>query len=291
MNSSVTVMGLGNMGAALAARFLVSGVATTVWNRTASKAASLSEAGAHVALDPEEALWRSAVCVVCVEDYSQVRDLLSRGVGRGENFHGRTIVNLTWGTVPEARDARDWVEMYGGRYLDGAILDYPANMGPNALVLYSGDKAAFDEHAELLSAIARPRFEGADPAAANALGMAGALFHNIAVAGFYEAAAYAAQHGIAARTLFDLTAEIGFDLCARAFSDGLTRIESDDYHTDQSTIGIHFDTTLVQEAGFAEIGQAGTLNKVVRDILESAISAGEGGLAMSALYRRFLQIH
>ncbi|MFJ9743547.1 hypothetical protein ACIRS4_36515, partial [Streptomyces sp. NPDC101166] len=172
-----------------------------------------------------------------------------------------------------------------------AILDYPANMGPNALVLYSGDKAAFDEHTELLAALARPRFEGTDPGAANTLGMAGALFQNIAVAGFYEAAAYAAHHGIDPRTLYNLTADIGFDVCARAFSDGLTHIESDDHHTDQSTIKIHFDTTLVQEAGFAEIGQAGALNKAVRDILESATSAGDSDLAMSALYRRFLQIH
>ncbi|MCP2274474.1 3-hydroxyisobutyrate dehydrogenase [Nocardia amikacinitolerans] len=285
MNSTVSVLGLGNMGAALATLFLRSDADVTVWNRTSSKAWPFADGGAHVAVDTTEALQRSEVVVICLERYAQVRDVLGTAAESAGGLLGRTIVNLTWGTIEEATEARDWVETNGGRYLDGAILDYPANMGPDALILYSGDEAAFDDHATLLSILARARFEGTNPAAANALGMAGALFHNIAVLGFYEAAAYAAHHGIDARNLYHLTADIGFDVCARAFSDGIDHIESGDYRTDQSTIGVHYDTVLIQKSGFAEIGQTGTLTDAASNILGSAITAGHRDLAMSAIYR------
>ncbi|MEV6059958.1 NAD(P)-binding domain-containing protein [Nocardia asteroides] len=284
LKSTVSVLGLGNMGAALAT-VLLGSAEVTVWNRTASKAQPLAAAGARVAIDPADALRRSEVVVICVERYSQVLDILTAAAEPAGGLLGRTIVNLTWGTKEEATEARDWVEAHAGRYLDGAILDYPANMGPDALILYSGSQAAFDEHADLLSAAARARFEGTDPAAANTLGMAGALFHNVAVLGFYEAAAYAAHHGIDARVLYNLTADIGFGVCARAFSDGIDHIEADDYRTDQSTIGIHHDTVLVQQAGFDEIGQTGALNNTVAKILEAAMGSGHRGHAMSAVYR------
>ncbi len=47
--SEISVLGLGNMGAALAKSLLASGRSVTVWNRSADKAKPLIDAGAEVA--------------------------------------------------------------------------------------------------------------------------------------------------------------------------------------------------------------------------------------------------
>jgi 3-hydroxyisobutyrate dehydrogenase-like beta-hydroxyacid dehydrogenase len=46
--SEITVIGLGNMGSALARALLESGCAVTVWNRSLQKAAPLADNGAVV---------------------------------------------------------------------------------------------------------------------------------------------------------------------------------------------------------------------------------------------------
>jgi 3-hydroxyisobutyrate dehydrogenase-like beta-hydroxyacid dehydrogenase len=49
MNHKVAVIGTGRMGSALASALFNRGFATTVWNRTAAKAAPLAQLGLHIA--------------------------------------------------------------------------------------------------------------------------------------------------------------------------------------------------------------------------------------------------
>ncbi|MFF4394897.1 NAD(P)-dependent oxidoreductase [Streptomyces sp. NPDC001480] len=65
-NDPVAVLGLGTMGAGLAARLLDQGVRVRVWNRTPDRAEPLAEAGAHVAAHPADAVagTRAAICAV-----------------------------------------------------------------------------------------------------------------------------------------------------------------------------------------------------------------------------------
>jgi 3-hydroxyisobutyrate dehydrogenase-like beta-hydroxyacid dehydrogenase len=69
-NTRVGIIGLGNMGRALADALLASGFQVTVWNRTAGKADLLEQAGASVAASPAEAAERSDVLVVCLLDHA-----------------------------------------------------------------------------------------------------------------------------------------------------------------------------------------------------------------------------
>ncbi|MEU6551375.1 NAD(P)-dependent oxidoreductase [Streptomyces sp. NPDC046915] len=65
-NEPVAVLGLGTMGAGLAARLLDQGVPVRVWNRTADRSEPLAEAGAFVAPHPADAVagTRAAICAV-----------------------------------------------------------------------------------------------------------------------------------------------------------------------------------------------------------------------------------
>ncbi len=65
----VSVIGLGNMGSALAEALLAKDLSVTVWNRTASKGAALAASGAAVAASAAEAAAAADLLVVCVTNH------------------------------------------------------------------------------------------------------------------------------------------------------------------------------------------------------------------------------
>lgn len=65
----VAVIGIGNMGSALAQALLTAGFPLTVWNRTISKSQRLVEQGAILANSPAEAAQNAASTIVCVTDH------------------------------------------------------------------------------------------------------------------------------------------------------------------------------------------------------------------------------
>ncbi|MFE2559580.1 NAD(P)-dependent oxidoreductase [Streptomyces sp. NPDC059352] len=149
--SPVTVVGLGLMGQALAAAFLANGHPTTVWNRSAGKADALVAKGAILADSVKSAIEASPLVVVCVSDYDAVHALLEPV---GSSLAGRTLVNLTTASSGQARETSEWATKLDSAYLDGAILALPDAVGTaDAVLLYSGPKAAFEEHQATLQAL------------------------------------------------------------------------------------------------------------------------------------------
>jgi 3-hydroxyisobutyrate dehydrogenase-like beta-hydroxyacid dehydrogenase len=69
-------VGLGTMGASMAANLLRAGAPLTVWNRTPGRSADLAEEGAAVAATPAELAAAVDVIVVCVSDTPDVESVL-----------------------------------------------------------------------------------------------------------------------------------------------------------------------------------------------------------------------
>lgn len=190
--TDVTVIGLGDMGSALAAAFLTAGHPTTVWNRTASKADELVARGAVRADSVATALRASDVVIVCLLDYVAVRDVFGQ-VGKAD-LQGRVVFNLTNGTPTEARQTAAKAKKDGYTYIDGGIMAVPPIIGkPGAFVLYSGESQnAFEDNKKLLEVLGEARYTGADAGLASLLdlalngamyGMLGGALHAIAVVG------------------------------------------------------------------------------------------------------------
>ncbi|MFF4223327.1 NAD(P)-dependent oxidoreductase [Streptomyces sp. L500] len=162
MGSKVTVLGLGAMGATLAGAFTAAGHRTTVWNRTAGRAGALMERGAVEAPSAARAVAASPLVVICVTAYDAAHDVLGP---LAAGLAGSTLVNLTSGSPPQARETAAWAERHGIAYLDGALMSTPSGIGdPDFLQLYSGPRAAFDQHRETLAALGHPVHLGTDPA-------------------------------------------------------------------------------------------------------------------------------
>ncbi len=96
-NTKVGFIGLGLMGAPMAANLRAANAEMTVYNRTASKCAALAEAGAHVASTPQEVAQRIGAnfIILCVSDTPSLKAALS-----GENgvlaglAPGATVIDM-----------------------------------------------------------------------------------------------------------------------------------------------------------------------------------------------------
>jgi len=76
---TVSVLGLGVMGRAMAARTVEAGLPTTVWNRQPEAAAGLAERGARVAADPADAVGDADVVITMVTDAEAVLAVADAG--------------------------------------------------------------------------------------------------------------------------------------------------------------------------------------------------------------------
>ncbi|WET81199.1 NAD(P)-binding domain-containing protein [Amycolatopsis sp. QT-25] len=195
-NLAVTVLGLGPMGATLAAVLLDHGHDVTVWNRSPGKAAPLVAKGARQADDVVDAVSASHLLVVCLADYDALYSALEPA---GEALRGRVLVNLNSGTPKEAGQAVRWTEERGAAYLDGAIMVPPALVGrPGAVFLYSGSAEVFEAHKATLAVMGDPTHLGEEPGLAVLYNTALLSMMYSSMNGFLHAAALVGSAGVAA---------------------------------------------------------------------------------------------
>ena len=148
MNKTVLLIGLGNMGTALARTLLGSGYETWVWNRTKEKVGTLLDAGALWSEDVWAAVGFVDSVVMCLSNYDNCVELLSTC----SDLENKTLIQLTTGTASDANSFENLVKQKRGRYLDGVILAYPSNIGdPRCSLLVAGNSLAWKESEALIS--------------------------------------------------------------------------------------------------------------------------------------------
>ena len=194
--STVSILGLGAMGGAIANVFLQAGRDVTVWNRTAAKMHPLVEGGATGVASPAEAVRQSNVIVVCIDDYTATWALFEEH-GLGPLFAGKTLIQFSTGTPAEARATETGAGQHGTRYLDGAILAYPREIGGSALIAISGRQASYDTVAPLLADLSSDvRYLGESIGAAAGLDIAVMSYYIMSHLGLVQAALIAESEGV-----------------------------------------------------------------------------------------------
>lgn len=196
---NVTVIGLGQMGQALAGALLRAGLWVTVWNRTEAKAADLRAGGAQWAPTPAEAVAASDVTLINVVDHTALDALVTAA---GPAVVGRTIVSLTSDTPDAARRTAELVSAAGGRYLDGTIMTPTQTIGtPDGSILCAGPRELFDERLALLTVLGTPTWLSEDHGRAAAFDVALLNLFWTTVSGFLNALKVADANGIGATEL------------------------------------------------------------------------------------------
>ncbi|MFC5665266.1 NAD(P)-dependent oxidoreductase [Kitasatospora misakiensis] len=207
---TVTVLGLGPMGRALAGAFVDAGVRTTVWNRTPGRDAELVSRGAVSAGTAEEAVAASELTVVCVVNYDASDAVLRRAEVEAA-LKGRALVNLTADSPDRARSTAAWAAEHGVEYLDGAIMTAAPSIGtPEAVFIYSGPVDLHERFAPVLAVLGGTHTHlGAEIGRAAGFDIALLDIFWTSMAGYVHALALAKAEGISARELAPFAQGIG----------------------------------------------------------------------------------
>ena len=150
--SDVTVIGLGNMGSALAGALLENGRSVTVWNRSPEKAIHLVDQGAVLAPSLSAAIRASPIIFVCVTNYTASDHILGEA---GADLRGKLLVQFTTGSPQEARASETWAHEHEAEYLDCAITGSPGTIGTaRAHILVAGREVVFKKAEPILRVLA-----------------------------------------------------------------------------------------------------------------------------------------
>ncbi|KNB51946.1 NAD(P)-dependent oxidoreductase [Streptomyces caatingaensis] len=274
MSANVTVLGLGAMGTALAGAFLSAGHRTTVWNRTAGRADALVAKGAAEAAGPAEGLAASELVVVCLATYGTVREVLDPVA---DGLAGRTLVNLTSGTPEEARETAAWAAAHGAAYLDGGIMTTPPGIGdPGFMLLYSGERAVFDAHREVLAALGDPVHLGADAGLASLYDTALLGLMWAALTGWLHGAALAGADGGTTATAFTEVAGRWMKAVGVFMNTYAPQVDAGRYPGDDATLDVHAAAVEHLVHASEARGIASGLPEVFRELTRRGVEAGHG---------------
>ncbi|MEG9518809.1 NAD(P)-binding domain-containing protein [Saccharopolyspora indica] len=271
---TVSVVGLGDMGTALADALLAAGHRVTVWNRTAAKADPLVAKGAIRADTAADAVLASKLVVVCLLDYDSVSQVLGPHT---DVLAGRTLVNLTNGTPGQAREMAAWAAEHGADYLDGGIMAVPPMIGkPGAFVLYSGPSGAFETWQPVLDLFGESRYVGDDAGAAALQDLALLSSMYGVIAGSLHALALVRSTGASARE-FAPTLSKWLQGVVTWPVEAAERIDTGDYDKDVVS------NLSMQSAGFAnhfiaaeEQGISAELLLPVHQLMQRRVADGHG---------------
>jgi 3-hydroxyisobutyrate dehydrogenase len=153
----VGFIGLGIMGAPMAANLLRAGFELTVWNRTAAKCEPLLKAGARAAGSPAEVAAAAEVTVSCVTSSADVEAIALGPNGVIDGAGGGTIY-IDCSTI-SAETARKVAARLAKR--DVAMLDAPVSGGAvgaragTLAIMAGGDPAVFERSRPVLEAMGK----------------------------------------------------------------------------------------------------------------------------------------
>jgi 3-hydroxyisobutyrate dehydrogenase-like beta-hydroxyacid dehydrogenase len=260
----VTVVGLGSMGSALAQAFVEAGHPTTVWNRTAAKAAPLVAKGAVLAESMDEAVRASPLVVTCLTTYDDTLTALEPAAGA---LRGRALVTLNSGSPADARRTSAWALGHGARHLDGAIKNVPSAVGAEDTLLYYGGDTVF---------------LGTDPdlAALYEMAVGGTLLP--ALVGFFQGAAALRARGLEAASMVRFSVK-WFEMIGSVLPVFAREIDSGDYSEPGSSVNLFLAGAPHDEEFGREAGLDVAWHKPFHELLRRAADAGHGDHSISAL--------
>jgi 3-hydroxyisobutyrate dehydrogenase-like beta-hydroxyacid dehydrogenase len=275
-----TVLGLGEMGRALATALVDAGHPATVWNRSPDKTEALVARGATAAPTAEEAVAASPLVVVCLFDHASVHEVLDPVA---MTLRGRSLVNVTTTTPNQARELAGWAAAHEVAYLDGGIMAVPEMIGgPGSAVLYSGAAAVFEQHRGLLDRWGESSFFGPDAGLASLYDLALLSGMYTMFAGFFHGAAMVASEGVPA-TEFAARATPFLAAMTEAFAGYAAIVDAGDYGGEgQQSLEFSDLTDLVTAS--VEQGVSAEVLEPVHRMIRHQIAAGHGKQGFARIF-------
>ncbi|GAA1587024.1 NAD(P)-dependent oxidoreductase [Kribbella sancticallisti] len=283
----VSVLGLGQMGTAIAERLIRAGHQVSVWNRSKGKADSLVVEGAFELAAAHQAWDRSDVCITMVADSQALADIAlapGGGIAHTASGKGKTLIDMSTVSAEVSREVADAAAGAGVEYLRAPVSGNPGVVrAGNLTIIASGEDAVFTSVESLLRDIGPQVFYAGEGDAARIIKLA----LNLMVAGtaelLAECVALAESHDVRRDKLLEVVA-------ASAVASPLVKYKigpllADDYTSTFSSRLMHKDLDLVLGAAAAG-GVPMPVTGVVHQLLQACISTGLGELDFMSLLVR-----
>ena len=286
-SGSVSVIGIGNMGSALAEALLVAGYAVTIWNRTQSKAKPLVEKGAVLAGSAAEAALKSDSTIVCVTDQAAyVSTIHNDSVATA--LAGKRLIQLGIVTATEAIETANWAQAHGIGYLEGSILGIPIDaLAGEATIVCSGSREQYDEQRPMLETF------GSTHHLSNSIGAAYQFdkmlypFGYGVSLGFIQGAAMAQAAGFSIEAYTNILIERMKPLPGRLENYG-NLIRDEDFTASQASLEVWLDAYQKSLEFCQSLEVDDRLLKVHVDMLTQGVSDGYGEEEIIAIYKSLL---
>ncbi len=283
--STIGIVGVGNMGGAMAARLLDQGWAVRVRDIDPAKVDALVALGAVGCRTAAEAARGCGVLVVCVVDAAQTADVLFGPGGAVEFLEPGQAVMLCPTIAPAD------VEAFAARLAEKGVaaIDAPMSGGParardgTMSLMVASAPEVFEQCRHLLDALSTKVFRiGARPGDGARTKLVNNLLAGINLAGAAEALALAQRMGLDLRTTLDVVEQSSGQ--SWIGSDRMRRAIAGDYKPRAHVTLLQKDTRLAVEAA-AAVGFIGPLGPAARDVFEQAARAGLAQLDDAALFK------
>ena len=199
-------IGLGQMGAAIAANLVKAGNDVTVYNRTASKAAPLVALGAHAATSIKDACRGDVVLTMMADDHAVEETALGpQGIVASL---GKGALHISCSTISVALSDRltDAHAKAGQRFLAAPVFGRPdAAAAAKLFIATAGSKDAIETAQPLLDAIGQKTFVlGSKPSSANLVKLSGNFLIAVVIESLGEAVALVTKGGVDRHAYIDL---------------------------------------------------------------------------------------
>ena len=277
--AKLAFLGLGQMGAPMAARLLAAGHELTVWNRTAARSASFVERGARVAATPAEAARGAEAVLTMLADPTALDGVVSgdRGLVH-ELAPGATLIEMS--TVgPEGVHRTAAALPPRVAMLDSPVLGSVPQATEGTLKLFvGGESRIFERWRPVLETLGTPLYVGPLGAGAATKLVANSTLGAL-MSALGEALALGDALGLDPHRTLEVLADSPIGITARSKRD---HIESGAYPPRFKLELASKDMRLVTEAA-ARAGCELPLAAAARAWFDAAAAAGFGPLDYSAV--------
>lgn len=203
---SIGFIGLGTMGAPMASNLLRAGYPVTVYNRTASKAAPLTELGATVAASPKEAAAGADVVITMVSNDDSIIEVYEgdNGVLAGIRS-GTTVIDCSTISPALVQRLAKQIAALGSTFLDAPVTgSSPAAIDGTLVFMVGGSVETLAQVMDLFDTMGKKVLHMGD----NGSGAVAKLAHNTIVGinnlALAEGFAIAAKSGLPADRFLEL---------------------------------------------------------------------------------------
>lgn len=266
---NVAFLGLGTMGAPMAANILKRGHALAVWNRSPARAESLVTAGARLASSPADAARGAEFVLTMLSDVRAVDEVYEQLAPALEK--NSVAIDLSTVDPATARRTDERVRARGAEFLDAPVSGTrkPAVDG-TLLILAAGPAATVERARPILEHLGRVRHVGdVGQGMAMKLVLNGLGAHMIT--GLSAMLTFGARHGLDGRAMLDVIASGAFS--SPLYASKGERILARDFRPDFTLALTLKDQELVLGAA-RDLGVPLPTLSAVRDVLADAVATG-----------------